>query len=383
MKTLSIAIILLLLLLTQSVSSFAKIPPKARQILYKAQLLMDNERFKEAADVIKKYMNSTSETIDAQVYLTLGGCLNQAGDEKNAYSVFKQGFQKYPEDEILCRNTAVAAYELEKFDESGKLLEKAYTLQKKPDPKILFQSGSMYYQGEDFKNSARVMLKLISSVKNPEKEWILLTIHSLLADRQIAKTKSILLKYLASTPEDAAYWQLLAKLNMEKDQMSEAAAALEIAYRLKQPSQSELLNLAAIYRYEEAPLLAAKVLQRAYGKNINSKQALKISALYASAGRITEAIKYLDLYTVNGTTLLKKGKLLFTARKFKQAENTFKKCLGSKEANEARFYLALCAWEQKEWSRARKELLKITDITIKKRSSGYLDILREIEKIQL
>lgn len=383
MKTISIFIITLLAVFYFAGDSFAKLPPQARQTLYKAQLLLDEEKFAEAATVIEKYMDSSTEPVDAQVFLILGGAHLQTGNDKRAYEVFKEGFTLHPDNVHLCRNTAVTAYKLERYDEAGILLEKTYVLQKPTNPETLFQAGSMYYKGGNFKSSIKVLQKLITQTKNPDKEWISLAVHALLENGQPDKAKSMLLKYLEQAPEDSAYWKLLAKLHMDKEQLTKTAAALEIAYRLKQPSQQELENLSSIYRYKEAPLLAAATLERAYGTTINAEQALKIAALYASAGRISKAVSYMDRYSKSKSANLKKGQLLFKARRFNDAREAFQSALGTKDAGEARFYMALCAWELKDWPKAKQELKQITGGNFKKRASGYLEVLVDIEKAQM
>lgn len=383
MKTIPFFIITLLLVLFFTGTCLAKLPPQARQNLYKAQLLLDEEKYAEAASVIKQYMKSTNEPVDAQIFLVLGGTLLQTGDDKQAYDIFKQGFALHPENVHLCRNTAVTAYKLERYNEAGKLLEKTYALQSPAKPQTLFQAGSMYYKGEKFKSSVRVLLKLIAQAKKPNKKWISLAVHALLENGQSDKARSMLLKYLKQAPEDAAHWKLLAKLNMDREQFSQTAAALEIAYRLTPPSQQELENLSSIYRYTEAPLLAATTLERAYGATISNDQAIKIAALYASAGRINKAVSYLDRYYKNKSTSINRGRLLFKARRFNDAREAFRPALETKNANEARFHMALCAWELKDWQKAKQQLKKITNGNFKKRASGYLEVLCDIETAQL
>ncbi|WP_320175468.1 tetratricopeptide repeat protein [Maridesulfovibrio sp.] len=383
MKTISIFTIILLAVFCFVRTGFAKLPPQARQNLYKAQLLLDEEKYAEAAAVIKKYIDSTTETVDAQVFLVLGGAYLQTEDDKQAYDIFKQGFTLHPENIHLCRNTAVTAYKLERYNEAGRFLEKTYTLQKPADPKTLFQAGSMYYKGDNFKSSIRVLQKLISQTKNPDKEWISLAIHALLENGQPDKAKAMLLKYLEQVPDDSAYWKLLAKLYMDKEQLAKTAAALEIAYSLKHPSQHELEKLSSIYRYKEAPLLAATTLERAYGTTVSAEQALKIAALYASAGRISKALNIMDRYSENKSTCLKKGLLLFKARQFNDAYKAFQPVLGTKDGGKARFYMALCAWELKDWQKAKQELKTITGGNFKKRASGYLEVLLDIETAQM
>lgn len=383
MKYIPTLAIALLFTLAFTVPCHAKIPPKARQVLYKAQMFMDKEQYLKAASIIEQYMESSNEGIAPQVFLTLGAAQHQAGNEEQAYEAFKKGLKVHPNNPHLCRNAAVASYNLKLYSKAGRLLEKTCALQESADPEILYQAASNYYQDKAFKDSARVLLELLDNTEKARREWIQLAVHALLEDRQSKKAKSMLLEYLESTPDDAAYWKLLAKMYLEKEQYSKAAAALEITYRLNTPSIQELENLASIYKFKEAPLLAAQTLIRAYGSSMNHKQALKVAALYASAGRINKALDYMDRYSNNKSTILKKGILLFRARNFSDAEKVLLQVLDTEDAGEAHLYIALCAWEQKDWKKAKHELERISHGYFKKRASGYLTVLKDIETARI
>ncbi len=383
MKYIPTLAIALLFTLTFTVPCHAKLHPQARQILYKAQMLMDKEQYLKAASIIEQYMESSYEGIAPQVFLTLGAAQHQAGNEGRAYEAFKKGLKVHPNNPHLCRNAAVASYNLKRYSEAGRLLERTYAVQKPVDPEILYQAASNYYQDKAFKDSARVLLILLDNTDKARREWIQLAVHALLEDRQSEKAKSMLLEYLDSTPDDAAYWKLLAKLYLEKEQFSKAAAALEIAFRLYAPSIQELENLASIYKFKEAPLLAAQTLIRAYGSSMNHEQALTVAALYASAGRINKAVDYMDRYSKSKSTMLKKGILLFRARNFNDSAKALIQVLDTEDAGEARLYIALCAWELKDWKKAKRELEKIKRGDFKKRASGYLTMLKDIETARM
>ncbi|WP_147820758.1 tetratricopeptide repeat protein [Salidesulfovibrio onnuriiensis] len=361
----------------------AKVPPLGRQALHKAQLLMDDKQYAQAAAMLHKYMESTREDIHAQVYLALGGALHLAGEKKQALSVFRKGHQAFPEDEFLCLNTGVVLYEMEQYAEAGRLFEKTHGLQKTGKPELLFQAGSAFYLGEDYKDAARVLQKLIAQSKEPRKEWIRLAIHSLIDAKQTRQAESMLLNYLNASPEDADYWKLLAKLHLDRESYSRAAAALEICCRLDEPSRQDLERLAAIYNYQQAPLMAAATLQRAYGASPSLEQALKIAALYASAGRTQQAVNYLDRHSKGGAAALEKGRMLYRSRRFEEAETALAPLAKSGSQPEARFFLALCAWERKDWKRARQELTRIAGLKeYMGQAKGYLAVLEDLEAVR-
>ncbi len=370
----------LLLLLALPLEGMAKLPPEGRQAMFKAQQLLDDKKYLEAASLIRKYIKTTKETVGAQVYTMLGGALHEAGKRKQALDVFRKGHKAFPKDENLCLNTGITLYETEQYAEAGKYLEKAHALQKVGKDRLLYQAGTAYYLGERFRDSARVMLKLIAGAKKPKKSWIRLTIHALIDSKQPKRAESMLLQYLNLNPQEADYWQLLAKLHLEREEYSKAAAALEITYRLKKPTAKELEKLATLYRYRNAPIMAANTLRRAYGATPGPDQAIRIAALYASAGRIQQAVRFLNKFSNNSSALLEQGKVLYHSRRFKEAEAVFKKLAATKKSREAHFFLGLCAWERKDWKEAHRQLNNVAGLKkYRNRTAGYLAVLEDLE----
>lgn len=380
MKTIHVLLVTLTLCLLSASLTLAKLPPEARQTLYKARLLMDEEKFTEAARMIEQYMETTREAVDAQVYTVLGGALHQAGKMEKALAVFRKGHAAYPNNEFLCLNTGITLYELKHYGEAGKYLEKTHSLQKPAKAELLFQAGSAYYLGEKYRDAARVLNRLLDQEKKPRKEWIRLAIHSLIEAGQLKRAESLLLRYLTMNPDESEYWKLLAKLHLDREEFSKAGAALEICYRLSTPTTQDLERLASLYNYQEAPLMAASTLLRAYGNSPKPEQALKVAALFASAGRTQQAVNYLQRHSGSNSITQEKGKLLYQARRFEEAETIFRQVLKTKSVPEARFFLALCAWERKDWKKAKQELSRIAGLKqYKGRTTGYLAVLDDLE----
>ncbi|TIH15925.1 hypothetical protein D0S45_10120 [Marinifilum sp. JC120] len=384
MKTLTNIILTIALTIAFCGSARASLPPEARQALHKAQLLMDEKKFDEAATLLKMYADKTETPVPEQVYLVRGGALYQAGKVKKALNVFKQGHAAHPKNEHLCRNTGVILYELQRFGEAGKFLEKAYGLQKQPTPQTLYQAGSAYYLGGKYSESAGVLSRLISTSPTPRKEWIRLAVHALLDGGQPERAEKMLLKLLNNNQSEADYWKLLAKLHLDRERYSEAAAALEVCHRLVKPSKQDFERLASLYNYLEAPLMAADNLRQAYGTSPSAEQALKIATLYGSAGRLDQAVSFLEKHSNKIMPTLRKGEMLYKARKFKEAEDVFNKTLQEQSTPEARFFLGLCAWERRDWKTAEKQFSKVSGKgQYKQRASGSLTVIRELETARI
>jgi tetratricopeptide (TPR) repeat protein len=369
------------LLLAEAAYAADRLPPLARQALHKAQVCMDDSRFEDATAVLREYMAQAEEGVPAQVYLMLGGVYYKNLDGKRAHATFRKGLDAHPSDFMLTRNCAVSCYELELYADAGRLFEKAYKFSMPSQPVLLFHAGSAYYGGEDFKQAARVLLKLILQEKKPYKNWVRLAIHACLESGQPKKAESALRKFLANNPGEAPYWELLAKLYLDSERYEMAASALEICYRLRIPTTKELERLASLYRYSNAPMLASATLKRAQFGVADTEKGIRVAFLYASAGRVNEAVQHLSrlgsLYAVERS----KGDILYNARRFNEAEGALLaavKC--DPKAPESLYLLGMCAWEKRDWKGAKATLSKLAgDKAFARRVKALLAVIDDLE----
>ena len=374
---------LFLVIVFAAVPVFAeeRLPPLARQTLHKAQMHIDAKLYDKAAAVLREYMAQPEETVPYQVYLLLGGVHHRNNDAERALDVFRVGRTAYPDNELLARNCAVVCYELEHYAEAGQLFEKAYALKVPKESSLLFHAGSAYYVGEDFASAARVLGRLLDQEPQPEKDWVRLAVHAHLEVGLFAKTEAILRKYLAANPGEAPYWELLAKLHLDREEYENAAGALEICYRLRQPSAKELERLASLYSYANAPLMASATLQRARPDGAGAEYGIKIARLYAFAGRPEEAVRQLSRFGQSAALAERKGRILYDARRFQEAEREFREALGQNTgAVESRYFLGMCAWERRDWKTAKANLMKLLgDKAFSRRVKAPLAVIDDIE----
>ncbi|NDV19835.1 tetratricopeptide repeat protein [Pseudodesulfovibrio sp. JC047] len=375
---------MVVLMLTGFAHAEDRLPPMARQTLHTAQIHMDNERFDEVVSVLRTYMASTDEIIPAPVYIMLGGAHYRNGHAREAYTAFIEGQAVWPRHEMLVRNCAVLCYELDRFKDAGKFFEKAYALTDPLEPLLLFQAGSAYYGGEDFSASSLVMDRLMAPSQQPKKEWVRLAIHAHLQAGHPHKAEKMLHRFLAENPDEGPYWELLAKLHLDREEYEEAAGALEICYRLRDPSQRELERLASLYHYSNAPLMAAATLRRAYCGTTETPQFEKIAFLCASAGRLDDAVQTIARCPYSVERAEKQGRFLYQGRRFDDATTVFQDVLHHEsKAGESRFFLAMCAWERRDWKGVKEHLSRLRgNPAFANRLKGPLQIIEDMETVR-
>ena len=374
------SVFLALALMVSAAQAADRLPPLARQALHKAQLSMNDSKFKDAASILQEYIRSSEDPVPVQVWLMLGGIYHRDNDSKRAHDIFLRGLKAYPDNGQLAKNLGVTCYEFGRYVEAARYFEKAYKLISPPQPEMLFHAGSSYYGAEKYKDSARVMYTLVTSVKQPKQDWVRLAIHAHLEAGEYKKTEQLLRRFLADHPGEAPYWELLAKLHMDRKEFDKAAGALEICYRLKDPTRRQLERLASLYMYSDAPLMASATLQRAYAGGADTDKARKMAFLYASAGRPEEAVKLLTRYARSGMAG-EKGRILYEARRFDDAEKTLQSAAsGSAPPAESVFYLGMCAWEKRDWKAAKANFSKLRgDKTFGRRVKAPLAVIEDIE----
>ncbi|TIH16995.1 tetratricopeptide repeat protein [Marinifilum sp. JC120] len=378
-----------LILLCATLAGADNFPPQARHALIKAQSDLKEENIQGAESTLSEYIRTTKEKVPAEVFIMLGAARHDSGNKKGALTAFLEGYKLYPGNKSLCHNSAVLLYEQSKYEQAARMFEKTYGLAKPKNPQMLYHAGAAYYEGEKYKQSARILSRLLAETKNPQKDWIKLAVHSYLQAGQQKKALSYLRALLKKYPENPEYWKMLAKVEMDRKRYIAAAAALEMGYTFTSPTKQEYKQLAQLYKYINAPLKAADILNKLYGKNPKNKQIQELVSLYSCAGKSQEALKLVDQVLKKNTQqeyslqlLMTKGKLLYQLREFNAARRTFSLCLKQKtNAAEARLYRGLCFWELKQWHLSRKDFQKLTHIkqykVRAKRALAALDDLQE------
>jgi predicted Zn-dependent protease len=346
------------------------VPPEARRALHEARTLLDGGRPADAARVLEAYLAATAEVPPVGIHQVLGVALGEAGQPGRALAACRAGLDHFPDDSLLTRNAAVLLHEAGDNAGAAPLFERAYALDRtasassasaqsdpaRPDPELLAHAATCWLLAGRHAEAARAAQALLD-VAGPRSgsvraEWLRLAVHAFLGAKQLDRAETVVLKLLRAEPGEAQWWELLARVNLDRERWARAAAALEAAYALKTPEPRELEQLAGLYRYAGAPLLAAAALERIP----QGADPERLAALYASAARTQRAVRALDAGKPNPESLLARGRVLLRARELPGAGEALDECLRAAPANaEARLLRGLCAWEARDWPRAREE----------------------------
>ena len=174
--------------------------------------------------------------------------------------------------------------------------EEAVTVMEKVDPKSPALSSNMRLQVAIFwlkhDNPKRALFLLDSMPKNPHvsKSFRLAQIEALVRTGQAQAAHVPLKTLLNQYPQDEKIWRLAAWIALEQKAYGKAAAALEVAFRLKPPASGDFKRLGNLYRLARVPRKAAEAYITAFGKSPTAGDLDLLAQTYGDAHQMKEAL---------------------------------------------------------------------------------------------
>lgn len=346
--------------------AYNKLSYEEQKALYEAQQKLKQKNYNQAISILKSYMEE-HEDISNRTYFLLGNCWHEQGNVAKANQAYAQGLEIYAKNSNLLLNYAISCYEIEQYSNAAKSFKELYQISKEPDPEYLYRAGVSYFHAEELGQAQKVLQKLIKIQGDKIKpEWIELLIHTSIRLKDWDVAKSYLYRILKVTSKKQ-YWKLLAQVFLQQKRYKQAASVLELSYSIYPPKVSELKELASIFTYLNLPLKAAKTLEKAYGKNKDQEELLKLSQLYAKAFRYEKSIEIIDeaiRANSNSSLYLKKGRIYYQDRRYKKAIKALQKSLElSPKQAEALILLGYSAWHLRDWNLAKRAFVKAKEFS--------------------
>lgn len=329
---------------------------QTRNRLQKAYSYMQGNHPESAERILSGYMAGTSHPHPYGILL-YGSLLLNTNQLEKAADILGKGCREHPDCRPIVHNLAVVRYEQEKFLQAGELFLKSCELAKKPARCVRYQAAVCFYQSERYARAYAVAAPLLEHAR-VRPDWVRLSAHCLIQLKRWPEAERTLLRFLKRSPDNHGYWKLLANVRMARKHYKQAASALEIAYRLKAPNQTERRTLSQLYLYVNAPLLATHALEDDFADSPSPEVCDHLARAYAAAGRVDQAIAVLDQAIARENSAerwLTKGKLLYGRRHYGKAAKALRQAVKLKEETGlAHFLLGMTYWERKDWNQARQ-----------------------------
>ncbi|GAB6094687.1 hypothetical protein JCM14469_09390 [Desulfatiferula olefinivorans] len=380
-------VLLMGVLLSQNVASAGDpLPRMAKNALFLAQQSLDAGQTDKALSALDGYLNDQSAH-PPEIFLMKGYVLMVQDHPEQALSTYTQGLTRHPGHVDLTVSAAVAAYRAGRFDEAGRWFSLAHGLKRQsgmqPEPGLLFQAASAYWQAENLPLAEKTLTMLITESPSPRVEWLTLLAHVQIRSKKLDDAKKTVTRLLEHQPDKGDNWRLMAQIHMDLNQFEQAAAALDIAGHIGPQDTRDWENLADLYRYIHAPLKAADCLKKAYSGTVTPERLTILADLYARALRYDEAVSLIQtaIDQAPGIDLfLKKGQYLYQARRVEEASRAFEQVLRrDPEHGKANLMAGFCAMDLKHWKQAKRSFARAArSRDVKTWAQGSLAVVDEL-----
>ncbi len=336
-----------------------RLSPATRSALVKSQEALDQEQYQKAREILSAYLKDHAQEARAEVYWLLGNTWFLQDNLDQACTSYRRGLTCFPKNASLHQNYAVACYLNRDFGAAGDHFVKAFELESEnPDISLLFKAGSSYYNAENFSRAKQTLSRLIGSAAEVKPEWRKLLVHTHVSLEDWDAAETALTPLLESDRDNPDYWKLLAKLHLNRDDYKSAATALTVAYEIDSAKPQSWDNLAEMYFYLNAPLKAARCIEKGYGDSLSPAQYEKLARAYARALRYATAVTYIDKAIDKEPTTGRykmRADFYYRNRQFQKALDSFETVIRhDPEDDRAHLMMGFCAMELDKWDLAQR-----------------------------
>ncbi len=336
----------------------AEYPKEAVKAMSLAQRHLKAKAFDRAASVLETYMKEAGEPIPLPAYQILARAWFEQNEIETAKKIYEKARKSFPKSQHLLRNLAILTYETGDLTKAGDLFEQLFFLEGSIDLSLLYQSAQIYFQAKEYKKSKKVFARLLGSKTQIKTEWIRDMISVCLCLDDLACAEQWTKKLLEKHPGQEKYWDLLARIRLGQKEYKRAAAALEVALAMGNAGADQWIELSDLYLYLNAPLMAARAMEKAFGKNLTVKQRLGLARIYAKSLRYDKALSCLDeaiQASPSGHLFLEKGRILYGAGRYSEAMNALDLSIQTDPVpGEAYILAGFAAWNLKALERAKR-----------------------------
>ncbi len=270
--------------------SAPKMSRAIHQALYRAQQKMAQKDLTAAAKELAQFAQGREG--HHQLSFLQGVLAYQAEDKTTAAEHFARAVQLYPCFVPGLRNLALMRFEQGRPKEAAGLAYQAYQLSKPPQPALLYEAAAFRLAAGQ-PAQALPWLKTLAALPQPKKQWLSALLQAHLSLKQYKPARKVLDRLLTAYPGQARFWRLAASLAARRGRYAQAAAALEVAYRLEPPGPSGWKQLGELYSAAGVPLMAARYYERAWGPDIKEPKRLdRLARVYLQGNYPDRALKW-------------------------------------------------------------------------------------------
>ncbi|MBU1054203.1 MAG: tetratricopeptide repeat protein [Proteobacteria bacterium] len=389
---------------------FGKLPVSVRLVLSDVRDLMNKKEYDRVVERILAFRTGECKTSSKKtetgeyghplICFTLGNCYLLQGNYLNAKKEYTASVKQTPEFLEGWLNLAKTCYELKEYNEAAKCYARAYEQSGqsnqsgqsgRKNPDYLYYCAAGYLMAKEYSLSIDVFERLFQDYSgNIQQQWRENYIHALLsADQQRralpvieavindskgkdkTRWQEILLhlylqldmrtqalsfaaRLARDNPSVAGWWKALVHIYLPCGRYEDALAALTIYGYLTPLTDEEKKLWADLNLQLEIPVRAAGIYENILKDNPDKRLLQNLVAAYRKLNNNEKALELLENFfakTNDPELLMLRGDLLYTLKRFNEANNTYCRAAktGSQEVGRAWLMAGYSAWKTKEF----------------------------------
>lgn len=339
-----------------------------------------NKGIKVVASLLKKRRLSGYEK--ALAYQMQGYLYAGNNDLPKAIEAFKKslGFGKLDEKVSLNLrfNLAQLLVAMEQYDKAIVQIN----IWLKATPKVSTQQrlliASANYFAKHYIVAEKQVDTLFSKVKLPQKSTYELGLAIYVENKKYEKAINLLQRALAQYANDENFWRHLAGLYRQTHQESLAVASLQSAYELKLLKDDEIVNLAKMLFYLDAPFPAARLLQDAMQNHllkVDTERLKLLAECWLAAREYQSAIDSFAeaaSFANDGDLYLRQAEILIDQERWGESVNTLQKAFSTEKISKkgkAQLLLGIANYEAGNLLAAKDAFLQAMQVGKQKKTA--------------
>ena len=372
------------------------IPLSARMVLFKAQKLMGENKFTEAAQVLEKFQEKSRklkpgepDTKGYQHYLvdfTLGNCYLMTRNYSEADTHFRAAVTANPDFNAGWMNLAKCCYDMKAYAKAGRAFLKGYETDPEKNPETLYYGAVCFMTAGNSQKALRLFQRLLR--KHPagiklewkesfaqaylacdqprealpfieelsektqgkkRKQWQEIRLHLYLALGMKKKAFAYINRLIREYPLEPKWWKGLAHLYLRENRYRPALTALTIKGFISPLTVQEKRIVADLNMALDIPVQGVKFYEKIAGEKIEPDLACRIAHGYMRLHRTEDALKWVEKGLQKEKNhlrlMLLKGDLLYELDRYREAAEAFETAArGRKKPGRSWLMAGYAAW---------------------------------------
>lgn len=430
LRWVSIAVMALLVPAISHGGQADDIPLAVRMVIFKAQNLMEKNRYTDAARVLEAFQEKgkTVKPDDADskgcrhylINFNLGNCFLMTKKYAAAETRYRAAVVSKPDFHTGWMNLAKCCYDMNAHAKAGHAFLKGYETASDKNPETLYYAAVCFMTAGDNQKALGVFRKLLTAhpaaIKlewkeslvqaylacdqprkalpfieelsektegKKRKQWQEIRLHTYLSLNMKTKALQYVNRLIREYPMEARWWKGLAHLHLKENRYKPALVALTVKGFLEPLTIQENRIIADLNMSMNVPLQAVRFYERIAGKKPGPDMAYRIAQCYIRLHRPEEALKYADRGLMKDKRhkhlLLMKGNLLYELERYPEAAAAFETA-ARKKANPGRAWLmaGYAAWNAKDLRATRRAFKNAAGHSRQKKAA--LRALRQLDQ---